>query len=197
MLPGGLTDELSANFAGVYTIHNGLGNVLNNGEHVDDLNQFGLRSKIKYEINDSWDVLIGGDYVHRNDTSDCVCSALLGSDISQPPGVGPTFRPRDTYTDVDPPPYQIATDYGASLTVHGRMSWADFTAITGFRDDYLVSVSDGDLTSLSVLAYQSSEGEQQFTQEFQLASYGSSPLQWLGGLYFLKANAFDGPRLRD
>ena len=38
---GGLTNELSANFAGVYTIHNGFGNVLNTGERVDDLDQFG------------------------------------------------------------------------------------------------------------------------------------------------------------
>lgn len=190
---GGLTNELSANFAGVYTIHNGFGNVLNNGDHVADLDQFGLRSKIKYAINDSWDVLLGGDYEHRNDTSDCVCTALLGSDIPLPPGVGPTFRARDTYTDIDPPPYQTATDFGANLTVHGQMSWADFTAITGYREDYLVSISDGDLTSLSLLAYQAYEGEQQFTQEVQWTSPASSRLQWIGGLYFLKANAFYGP----
>jgi iron complex outermembrane recepter protein len=190
---GGLTNDLSANFAGVYTIHNGFGNVLNNADHVDNLNQFGLRGKIKYDINDSWDVLFGGDYAHRNDTSNCVCTALLGSDIPHAPGVGPTFRARDTYTDIDPPPYQTATDFGSNLTVRGHMSWADFTAITGFREDYLVSVSDGDLTSLPTLAYQSSEGEQEFTQEVQWTSYGSSALQWIGGLYFLKANAFDGP----
>ena len=189
---GGLSNELSGNFAGVYTIHNGFGNVLNNGEHVDDLDQFGLRSKIKYQINDSWDVLFGGDYAHRNDTSDCVCTALVGSDMPLPPGVGPTFRARNTYTDVDPTPFQTATDFGSNLTVHGHMNWADFTAITGFREDYLVSISDGDLTSLSVLAYRSHEGEQEFTQEFQWTSSGSGPLQWIGGLYFLKANAFEG-----
>ena len=88
---GGLTNELSANFAGVYTIHNGFGNVLNNGDHLDNLDQFGLRSKIKYQINDSWDVLFGGDYAHRNDTSDCVCTALMGSDMPLPPGVGPSL----------------------------------------------------------------------------------------------------------
>ena len=190
---GGLTNELSANFAGMYTIHNGFGNVLNNGDHVDDLDQFGLRSKIKYQINDRWDILFGGDYAHRNDTSDCVCTALVGSDMPLPPGVGPTFRARDTYTDVDPIPYQTATDFGSNLTVHGHMSWADFASITGFREDYLVSISDGDLTSLPLLAYQAYEGEQQFTQEVQWTSSGSSPLQWIGGLYFLKANAFEGP----
>jgi iron complex outermembrane receptor protein len=190
---GGLTNELSANFAGMYTIHNGFGNVLNNGDHVDDLDQFGLRSKIKYQINDRWDILFGGDYAHRNDTSDCVCTALVGSDMPLPPGVGPTFRARDTYTDVDPIPYQTATDFGSNLTLHGHMSWADFASITGFREDYLVSISDGDLTSLPLLAYQAYEGEQQFTQEVQWTSSGSSPLQWIGGLYFLKANAFEGP----
>jgi iron complex outermembrane receptor protein len=190
---GGLTNELSANFAGVYTIHNGFGNVLNNREHVDDLDQFGVRGKIKYQINDSWDVLFGGDYAHRNDTSDCVCTALVGSDMPLPPGVGPTFRARDTFTDVNPTPFQTATDFGSNLTVHGHMSWADFTAISGFREDYLVSMSDGDLTSLPLLAYEAYEGEQQFTQEVQWTSSGSSPLQWIGGLYFLKANAFEGP----
>ena len=190
---GGLTDELSANFASVYTIHNGFVNVLNNGDHLDNLDRFGLRSKIKYEITDNWNVLFGGDYAHRNDSSDCVCTALIGSDVPLPPDVGPAFRARDTYTNADPPPFQTATDFGANLTVHGHMSWADFTAITGFREDYLVSLSDGSLTSLPLLAYQAYEGEQQFTQEVQWTSYGSSPLQWIGGLYFLKANAFEGP----
>ena len=190
---GGLTNQLSANFAGVYTIHNGFGNVLGTGERVDDLDQFGVRGKIKYEINDSWNVLFGGDYAHRNDSSNCVCTALVGSDLPLPPGVGPAFSARDTYTDLEPPPYQKATDFGSNLTVHGHLGWADFTAITGYREDYLVSISDGDLTSLPLLAYQAYDGEQQFTQELQLASSGSSPLQWIGGLYFLKANAYEGP----
>ena len=73
------------------------------------------------------------------------------------------------------------------------MDWADFTGISGFRDDYLVSSSDGDGTSLPLYAYQAYEGEQQFTQELRLISTGSSPLQWIGGLYFFKANAFEGP----
>src|ERR1700677_2240340 len=190
---GGLTNELSANFAAVYTIHNGFFNVLNNGDHLDNLDQFGLRSKLKYEINDSWDVLFGGDYVHKNDSSDSVFTALVGSDLPLPPGVGPAFRARNTYTDLDPHPNRTATDFGSNLTVHGHLGWADFTAITGFREDYLVSTADGDSTSLPLLAYQSSEGEQQFTQELNLTSVGSSPLQWIAGLYFLKANAFFGP----
>ena len=177
----------------MYTIHNGLVDVLNNGGHLDNLDQFALRSKIKYEINDRWSAVFGGDYAHRNDSSDCVCTALTGSDVPLPPGVGPAFRPRNTYTIVDPPAFQTATDYGASLTVHGHMSWADFTAITGFREGYLVSLSDGSLTTLPLLAYQAYEGEQQFTQEVQWTSPGSSPLQWIGGLYLLKANAFEGP----
>jgi iron complex outermembrane receptor protein len=190
---GGLTDALSANFAGAYTIHNGFVNVLNNGDHLDDLDQFGLRGKVKYEVNDDWNVLFGGDYAHRNDSSDCVCSALIGNDVPLPPGVGPAFRPRDTFTDVDPPAFQTATDFGANLTLHGHLRWADFTAITGFREGYLVSLSDGSLTSLPLLAYQAYEGEQQFTQELQWTSSGASPLQWIGGVYFLKANAFEGP----
>ena len=190
---GGLTDQLSANFAGVYTTHNGFFTVLNNGDHLDNIDQFGLRGKIKYEINDGWKVVFAGDYVEKHDSSDTAYTGLVGSNTPLPPGVGPAFRPYDTYTDLDPPPHRSATDFGSNLTVHGHMSWADFTAITGFRDDYLVSSSDGDATSLPLYAYQAIEGEQQFTQEVQLTSSGSAPLQWIGGLYFLKANAFEGP----
>ena len=49
---GGLTNDLSANFAGVYTIHNGFFDVLNTGGHLDNLDQYGLRGKIKYQISD-------------------------------------------------------------------------------------------------------------------------------------------------
>ena len=189
---GGLTNDLSANFAGVYTIHNGFFDVLNNGGHLDNLDQFGLRGKIKYQINDSWDVLFSGDYENKNDSSDTVYTALLGSD-ALPPGSHAPFGSRNLYTILDPPPFRTATDFGSNLTVHGHMSWADFTAITGFRDDYFTSLSDGSETLLPLLAYQSFNGEQQFTQELQLTSSGSSPLQWIGGLYFLKGNAFEGP----
>lgn len=189
---GGLTNDLSANFAGVYTIHNGFFNALNNGDHLDNLDQFGLRGKIKYQISDGWDVLFGGDYENKNDSSDTVYTALLGSD-ALPPGSHAPYGSRDLYTILDPPPFRTATDFGSNLTVHGHMSWADFTAITGFREDYFTSLSDGSETLKPLLAYQSFNGEQQFTQELQLASSVSSPLQWIGGLYFLKGNAFEGP----
>jgi len=188
---GGLTDGLSANFASVYTAHSGFFNVLNDGDHLDNLNQFGLRSKIKYEVNDSWNVVLGGDYAHKDDSSDTVYTALVGSDYPLPPGVGPSFRAYNLYTDLDP--HRTASDFGANITVHGHMSWADFTAITGYRKDYEVSSSDGDDTTLPLVAYQAYEGEQQFTQELQWTSVGSGPLQWIGGLYFLRANAYDGP----
>jgi iron complex outermembrane recepter protein len=190
---GGLTDDLSANFAAVYTYHNGYFDVINNGERLDNLNQFGLRSKIEYRINEAWDVLFGGDYLQKNDSSDAVYTVLVGGDEPLPPGVGPSFRPYDTYTNLDPPPSRRADDFGFNLTVHGSMSWADLRSISGFRDDYLTSSTDGDGTSLPLYAYQAGEGEQQFTQEEQLTSVGSSPLQWLAGLYFLEANAFEGP----
>jgi iron complex outermembrane receptor protein len=190
---GGLTDQLSANFASEYTVHNGFVNVLNDGDRLDNLNQLGLRSKFKYQINDGWDVILGGDYLEKTDSSDTVYTALVGSDMPLPPGVGPAFRAYNTYTDLDPAPHRTATDFGFNLTVHGHLSWADFTAISGFRDDRLVSNSDGDGTSLPLYAYQAYEGEQQFTQELQLTSSGSSALQWIGGLYLLDANAFEGP----
>ncbi|HEY6456250.1 MAG TPA: TonB-dependent receptor plug domain-containing protein [Steroidobacteraceae bacterium] len=190
---GGLTNALSANFTGVYTVHNGFFDVVNSGGHTDNLNQFGLRGKVKYEIDDGWDILLGGDYSHRHDTSDSAFTALAGTDVPLPPGVGPALRARDTYSDIVPVPNQSATDFGLNLTLRGHLGWADLTAISGLRDDYLTSISDGDLTSLPLLAYYAGEGQQQFTQEVQLASFGTAPLQWLGGLYYLTANAFEAP----
>jgi iron complex outermembrane recepter protein len=162
--------------------------VLNNGGHLDNLDQYGLRGKIKYQISDSWDVLFGGDYENKNDSSDTVYSALLGSDALPPGSQAAPFGSRNLYTILDPPPFRTATDFGSNLTVHGHMGWADFTGITGFREDYFTSLSDGSETLLPLLAYQSFDGEQQFTQELQLTSAGSSPLQWIGGLCFLQGN---------
>jgi iron complex outermembrane receptor protein len=190
---GGLTNDLSADFAAVYAYHNGFFDVVNTGAKMDNLNEIGLRSKLKYVINDTWDVLFGGDYSYRHDSSNSAFSALAGNDLGLPPGVGPALTARDTYSDLDPLPHQTVTDFGLNLTVRGHLSWATFTSISGFRDDYLTSLADGDLTSLPLIAYASGEGEQQFTQEFQLASVGDSPLQWLGGLYYLVANAFEAP----
>ena len=184
---------MSANFAGVYTAHNGFVDVVNTGNHLDNLDQFGLRGKLKYDLDDSWNILFGANYLEKHDTSDAVYTDLIGSNTPLPPGVGPSFRPYYTYTNLDPPPQRTATDFGASLTIHGHMDWADLTTITAFVDDYMTSSTDGDGTTLPLYAYRSVAGEQQFTQEAQLTSSGSGPLQWLGGLYYLEANAFDGP----
>jgi iron complex outermembrane receptor protein len=190
---GGLTDALSANFSGVYTAHNGFVDVVNTGEHLDNLDQFGVRGKILYTLNERWSVLWGADYLEKHDTSDTVYTALVGSNTPLPPGVGPAFQPYTTYTNLNPAPHRYSSDFGSNLTVRGQLDWANFTSITAFRDDSFTSISDGDETTLPLLAYASIEGEQQFTQEFQLASAGSSPLQWLAGLYFLRATVFDGP----
>jgi iron complex outermembrane receptor protein len=189
---GGLTNDLSANFSGVYTIHNGLFDVLNTGGRLDALDQFGLRGKIKYDITEGWDILFGVDYENKNDSSDSASTVLLGSD-ALPLGSQAPFRTRSLYTILDPPPNRTATDYGSNLTVHGHMSWTDFTAISGFREDYLQSLSDGSETLLPLLAYRAFEGEQQFTQEFQFTSPDSLAVQWIAGLYILKGNAFEGP----
>lgn len=190
---GGLNDALSGSFSGVYTVHDGFVVVVNTGDHVDNLDEIGLRGKLKYTLNEHWAFILGGDYLEKHDTSDTVYTALAGSNLPLPAGVGPAFQPYTTYTDLSPPPHRSSADFGSNLTVRGQLGWADFTAITGFRDDTFNTISDGDGTTLPLLAYASVEGEQQFTQEFQLASTGTSPLQWLGGLYFLRATVFDGP----
>jgi iron complex outermembrane receptor protein len=188
---GGLTDALSASVSAVYTIHNGFFDVLNTGEHLDTLNQFGFRNKFKYVFNDNWSAVFSADYTHKNDSSDSVFTALVGNDIGLPASLGPAFVPRDTYTDFHP--RRIATDYGTSLTVRGSLPWFDFTSITGFRDDYLESTADGDSSALPLLAYASDLASQSLSQEFQLASNGKSPLQWLAGAYLLKGDASFGP----
>ena len=190
---GGLTDALSANFSGVYTAHNGFVDVVNTGDPLDNLDQFGVRGKILYTLNERWSVLWGADYLEKHDTSDTVYTALVASNTPLPPGVGPAFQPYTTYTNLNPAPHRYSSDFGSNLTVRGQLDWANFTSITAFRDDSFTSISDGDETTLPLLAYASIEGEQQFTQEFQLASAGASPLQWLAGLYFLRATVFDGP----
>jgi iron complex outermembrane recepter protein len=190
---GALTDRLSASVSAVYTIHNGFFNVLNTGQHLDTLNEYGVRNKLKYVFNDDWSAVFSADYTHKSDSSDSVFTALVGNDIGLPASIGPSFVPRDTYTDLDPHPLRVATDYGSSLTVHGTLPGVAVTSITGFRDDYLFSTADGDSTALPLLAYESALGSQSFTQEFQFASTAHSPLQWLAGAYLLKGDASFGP----
>jgi iron complex outermembrane recepter protein len=190
---GGLTDSLSASLSAVYTIHNGFFDVLNTGERLDTLNQYGIRNKLKFVFNDDWSAVFSADYTHKSDSSDSVFTALVGSDLGLPASIGPSFVPRDTYTDFEPHPSRTATDYGTSMTVRGNLPGVAVTSITGFRDDYLLSTAEGDSTALPLLAYQSDLASQSFTQEFQFASTAKSRLQWLAGAYILKGDASFGP----
>ena len=134
--------------------------MLNNAIHVDDLNQFGLRSKIKDEINDSWVVLLGGDYAHRNDTSDCVCTALLRSDIPQPPQVEPAFSPRDTYTDIDRSPYLDAR-------------------YESFPDAQVPNIVNGELATATPIGYEKSVNASGNRAERSPQLTATARLQWL------------------
>jgi iron complex outermembrane receptor protein len=190
---GGIVGNLTGSLAGVYTIHNGFFDALNTGQRLDTLNQYGLRNKFKYEFNDAWSAVFSADYTHKNDSSDSVFTALYGNDLGLPKTLGPAFTPFDTYTNLDPHPARIATDYGTNLTIRGHLPGVDLTSITGFRDDYLYSTADGDSTALALLEYKSELSSQSLTQEFQVASSDVSALQWIAGAYLLKGAAGFGP----
>lgn len=75
--------------------------------------------------------------------------------------------------------------WGASLNVNYKLPLGTLTSITGYRGYEVDEFLDADFSSLDMTRMNYIQEDKNLTQEFRLASHpSSSPLNWLGGLYF-------------
>jgi iron complex outermembrane recepter protein len=76
-------------------------------------------------------------------------------------------------------------EWGSSANVSQDLDWAHLVSISAYRDSSPRDTIDIDTTHIDLIDLVGSYQLRQITQEFQLLSPQSSPIRWIGGLFYL------------
>lgn len=83
--------------------------------------------------------------------------------------------------------------YGFSGRIDYEMGFADIVSITAYRKADELYASAGNYSPYDWARYDLNVIDKQFSQEFQIKSKASSPVNWIAGLYYLNADGGFNP----
>ena len=188
-------DRLAGRFVVSATKRDGSLFNVTTGEHVNGLDNLGLRGQLLWTPTDNLNVTLAGDFNRQ----DPLCCAQLFVRVA------PTQRPlarqyealanllgyepasRDPFVrtvDNDTPLQARQTFGGASLTADWDLGALNLTSITAWRRWDWDPSNDRDFTSLPITTISANPSSQdQWTQEFRLASAGDRPVDFVLGLF--------------
>lgn len=183
-----LTDSIDGRIALSSKKNDGFRTNLNTGGPLDDEEQLSGRASVKFNFDNNSDLLISVDRT-KDDTSGGSRFNLTPynyEDLDQPKAANP-----------DRPGYMKRDTGGARIEYNAPLfSFADFTALIGYRDLDFSSSEDFDgttpvqnaLNGIPVPAIQvlMEEESEAYSGEFRLTSTTDSALSWVAGLYLLK-----------
>jgi iron complex outermembrane recepter protein len=187
-LTAGLTDTVRANVSVKYTVQDhGWGTNLTNGDDVDKtFADLSLRSRWDWFPTDGTTFKFGVDYTTRRDSFGPNFRLYnVPGFTGYFPGVGSTIFPSNFY-DVT----AAVTDHnrlrqgGANLEASQDLGFARLVSITAWRKYSFDGFSDvnGSIPRES-LVYNHPVGDQ-LSEELQLLSKDTSPVQWVAGAYY-------------
>ncbi len=203
---GGLTDTLAVRLSGK-TVQQSSGWQYNDvtGKHIGKVNNVALRAQALWTPIEKLTVSLEGTYVH--DDSDVqqrehigyyagafgaggFCAAALAGQRDET-----SCTDFLGYSDTDPNRRHVQDSalYGTKSHAHGEsgilnvgydLGGAQLTSITGYNKFHRAAGDDSDGAALIELDSLFTDDIKSFTQEVRIASQGSSPFTWVGGLYY-------------
>lgn len=200
---GGISDTLAADLA-VYYRHQGqgYGKNLATGHEINKDESFTIRSKILFTPGDDDTFTLAADYSKLKSTGQNYrpypgTSVGWGGNDPDPSKLGGpyNFPQEGGYWDIDHAvdPFYRQWAAGVSLTYEHDFSWATLSSFTAFRKSKIEQGWNSVPIPINATFIGWWQPEQQFSQEFQLASRSGSPVQWILGAYFLKAQVSYDP----
>jgi iron complex outermembrane receptor protein len=199
---GPLTDTVAGRFSAQFTERDGTLHNVRTGKDENELNNYALRGQLLFKPDDSLNVRLIADV--SNLDSDCctqnylrVGRSLRGA-ARQFPGLSanlpahgfPAYVPpsRNIYdreTDIDAPLHIDTQDGGVSLNADWNLGDVTLTSISAWRYWKWDVANDRDYIGIPIQTVQRIPSRQdQYSQEFRVASNGDGPFNYVGGLYF-------------
>ena len=187
-ISGGLGDGLAADFAfSGRTQRKGWGKNIITGSAVGkNKHDISLRSKLLWNPGPNTSVTLIGNYWDGNDGRGTL-TAYPGKLSGPVPGrVNPDLGYNtDSNTDY----FRTGSSGGVTLKIDHDFDKIKIRSISAYRKYDTFVAEDIDFTPFNLLSISSFKRDEQFTQELQISSIGSSPLTWTTGLYYFNANS--------
>jgi iron complex outermembrane receptor protein len=186
-------DQLAADLA-VSATHQGVGygtNLFNGKDVYQTDRDLAVRSKWLWTPTDGTTVGFIADY---GETAGSQYSTFKVAPGTQPQFVPPVAAIGPWDLNADTQPRDAFKGGGGSLRINQDLGFATFTSTSAYRRSQQVLVFDGDGTPSNILSLAPvTQDDRQLTQELQLTSTHSGPLQWVAGAFYMHGNAKDDP----
>ncbi|HWS63652.1 MAG TPA: TonB-dependent receptor [Steroidobacteraceae bacterium] len=179
----GITRDLAADVS-LYGLNQSKGWGANVTTHEDAFKakDFAARTKWLWKPGEDTRVMLSADF--------SVSQGEQGIGLSPLPGTrgldGATSSSGFYNTAVSPNDYYKTTQYGGSLRIEHDFGWARLSSITASRRYRSPFGLDQDATPLPLIEANIQGRDRSLSEELQLLSTTNSPIQWIGGLYYLK-----------
>jgi iron complex outermembrane receptor protein len=196
-LSGALIDNLVA--GRISAITTGRDGVIRNvitGRDVNDVNNSAFRAQLLYTPSDAFKIRFTADY--SSVYTDCCTQVYfaVGSTLKpaarQYPALAagqgyapPSLNPYDRLTDIDAALKVATNEGGLAAIADWNLGAVTLTSVSAWRWWNWDAANDRDYTSLSVQTVQHIPSRQdQYSQEFRVASNGTNIVDYVGGLYW-------------
>jgi iron complex outermembrane recepter protein len=178
-------DKLAADLAvSATTQGQGYGTNQYNGQEVYKTDHdIAARSKWLFTPSDATTVRLIGDYEDIAGSQYSTRGIAPGTKAPFGAGAGPAVPTYDV--DENFQPYNSFKGGGVSLRVDQRLGFAQLSSISAYRGSKYLDAFDGDASPVSLQNIIVGLDDTQLTQEFQLTSVQSGPLQWVLGAFYL------------
>ena len=158
-------------------------------EKVGGTEDWGFRSKLRWNFNDATELMWSIDYMDRKER--CCADTLIdeplghitGADWALLDPVKPSVNNREL--NVGNLPFNDSTHYGGAFYVERELADHTLNSITSLRRWEIASGGDVDLLPFDILdVNEGSSKQDQFTQEIRLTSPADQPLDYVVGFYY-------------
>lgn len=174
----------AARLAGLYTVDDGhTDNLFAGGDELDKTDVLALRGRVRFDLSPSWTLEGGLDFMRDDGNTGLALRNVpeFGGPYTDVPGNA--TGPRDYNLDGNVEGSQEGLLGDVQLTWTGNS--LTFRSITGFLDYEISQNVDTDGTSNPLEQLIQDTSTTTFSQEFQLASAGNGPLEWILGAFYL------------
>lgn len=158
------------------------------GKTFGDVDNYGVRGKLRFDLSSDLSVTVAADYSHRDDPSVFLLIPHDGQNANRStPGVvmpGPL-----EYSALTKPIIQV-TSKGAGVDAQWNVSPAlAIHSITAYREADGLYQTDTDRANLSIGALRLQQDQKTFSQELNFSGPDDRAFDWLAGLYFYSSDA--------
>ncbi|WCP16010.1 Pesticin receptor (plasmid) [Sphingobium sp. AntQ-1] len=190
----GITDTLAVGFSVQHRRSDGFQYNLFTGRNADTADNWNARAKLLFKPTYTLSFLLTYEHTSINDNSSATYSAYRGYSLANDPAVVEALLPGTPLPVVIPQErgivnlnaplaFRVNAD-GITLRSRLELEGATVTSYTGYRDEKVLISQDYDATDLTLFHGVFPPEEKTFSQELNVASNGSSPLQYVAGLFY-------------